>query len=75
MIPCATDRLHELFINDAQRKMNQAFQEGDLDLAHEHANEFGRLIQNRSKEMAEYLEQNLSAVNYVSCIKSRRAGP
>lgn len=72
MFPTAEDKLHEMFINDAQRKMNDAFMDGDLQAAHEHCNEFGRLIQNRSQEMINFMEKDLGIVNYVSCIESRR---
>lgn len=74
MIPSAKDRLHELLINDAQRRMNNAFMIGNIDLAHEQCNEFGRLIQKRSKEMIELMERDQGILNHVVCVGGRRAG-
>ncbi len=74
MLITAQDRLHELHINNAQRNMENAFLRGDIKLAHEHCNEFGRLLQNRSQAMIDFMEKDLGIVNYVSCIESRRTG-
>lgn len=74
MLISAQDRLHELLINDAQRNMNNAFICGDIVTAHEHCNEFGRLIQSRSQAMIDFMEKEQGIFNYVSCVESRRVG-
>ncbi len=74
MFPSAEDKLHEMFINDAQRRMNDAFMDGDLQAAHEHCNEFGRLIQNRSQAMVEFMERDQGILHYVRCVDDRNAG-
>jgi len=70
------DMLHELHIDEVEQKMNLAFNAGNLDLAHEYCNEFGQLIQNRSKEMVDSMERVRQAaiLRHVPYGQNRRVG-